>query len=339
MLSQSILVIGGSGAQGMPVVRWLSQQPQYSAIRVLTRDSTSENSQYLATISKVSLYVGQTDNEEDLKGAFAGIDLAHVNLNSFALGIKNELYWGIRIYEIAVQAGVKHFIWSSLDRFMADTNYDDETRVGHYYGKAYVEQWLSAIPQRRDSTRWSILTTGPYIEMLSELLRPRQRDDGMYIFEVPLGNGLVPFVHLEDLGHYVHWIFSNPDQSAGLNVKVAMEHVSYEYLAATFTKVTGRPAIYRNISFDEFFTAGPLSSIAEVKLGPQKDQDDPTLLSYRENFTAWWKLYQRAGNDRNILKRDYEFLDRIFPERVRTVEDWMRKIDYTGAARPVLKAA
>ncbi|KAJ5460075.1 uncharacterized protein N7458_001627 [Penicillium daleae] len=336
-MSQSVLVIGGSGAQGMPVVKELSRQSQYSEIRVLTRDSTSENSQNLATLPKVSLYIGQPDNEDDLKRAFTGIDLVHVNLNSFALGIKNELYWGIRIYEIAVQSGVKHLIWSSLDRYMVDTNFNDELRAGHYYGKAYVEQWLSAIPQRKESTRWSIMTTGPYIQMLSELLRPRISDDGTYIFEAPLGNGLVPFVHLDDLGHYVHWIFSNPDESAGMNVKVAIEHVSYEYLAATFTKVTGNAAVYRDVTIDEWFTAGPLSDVADVKLGADKGQGDPTLLSYRQNFTAWWKLYQRAGEDRNILKRDYDFLDRIFPGRVRTVEEWMRKVGYTGAASSVLK--
>lgn len=302
----------------------------------MTRDPTSASSQYLATLPKVSLYTGQTDNEDDLKGAFSGIDLAHVNLNSFALGIKEELYWGIRIYEIAVQSGVKHFIWSSLDRFMADTKYDDETRVIHYYGKAYVEQWLSAIPQRKDSTRWTIMTTGPYIEMLSQLLQPRQEDDGTYVFEVPLGDGLVPFIHLDDLGHYVNWIFSNPDESAGMNLKIAIEHASYEYLVSTFTKVTGKPAKYRNVSFDEWFTTGPLSPVADVKLG--KGRDDSTLLTNRENFTAWWKLYQLAGKDREVLKRDYELLDRIFPGRVRTVEEWMRKVGYTGEARFVLKA-
>lgn len=314
----------------------LSRQAQYSNIRVLTRNSTSENCQLLATLPKVSLHLGRTDDEETLKGAFAGVDLAYVNTNSFVLGIKNEIFWGIRIYELAVQAGVKHFIWSSLDNFMYDTQYDDALRVGHYYGKAYVEQWLSAIPQRKDSTRWSILTTGPYIEMLSELLRPRQDEDGTYVFEAPLKDGSVPFVHLEDLGPYVHWMFSHIDQSAGMNLKVAVEHVSYDYLAATFAKVTGKPARYENISFDEYFTSDALAPVAEIKLGTETAGNDPSLLSYKQNFTAWWKLYQRCGGNKGILQRDYEFLDEIFPDRVRSVEQWMRKTNYTGEMRPVL---
>ncbi|KAH8822099.1 hypothetical protein F5884DRAFT_868457 [Xylogone sp. PMI_703] len=340
MASRSVLVIGGSGAQGIPIVQELSRQSEYTAIRVLTRDSTSVNCKLLESLPKVSLHLGATDDEESLRAAFSGIDLAFINLNSFAIGIKNEIYWGIRIYELAVQAGVKHLIWSSLDSFMSDVRYDDALRVGHYYGKAHVEQWLSAIPQREDSTRWSILTTGPYIEMLSELLRPRQEADGTFVFEAPLGDGAVPFVHLDDLGPYVHWIFSNIDQSAGLNLKVAVEHVPYTYLAEVFTKVTGKPAKYSNVDFNEWFSTGPMAPIAERKLGVEvTGNKDQSLLTYRQNFSAWWALYQRSGGNKGLLRRDYEFLDKIFPQRVRSLEQWMRKTGYTGEPRPVLKGS
>lgn len=287
---------------------------------------------------KVTLYPGSADDEPALRKAFSGIDLAFVNTNSWSLGIKNEIYWGIRIYELAVQAGVKHFIWSSLDNFAFDTKYDEDLRVGHYYGKAHVEQWLSSIPQRADSTRWSVLTTGPYIEMLSELLRPSRDKNGLYSFNAPLAQGAVPFVHLDDLGVYVDWIFAHIDESAGMNLKVAVEHVSYDYLAKIFTKLTGKPAQYRDITFEQAFTDGPFAPIAELKLGSETAGDDPTLLSYRENFTAWWKLYQKSGENKGILKRDYQLLDRIFPGRVRSLEQWMRKVNYTGEPRLVLKA-
>lgn len=312
----------------------LSRQPYYTAVRVLTRDTSSENCRLLASLPKVSLHVGATDNERDLRVALSGIDLAFVNLNSFAIGIKNEIFWGIRIYELAVRAGVKHLIWSSLDNFMFEEKYDDALHVGHYYGKSHVEQWLSALPQREGFTRWSILTTGPYIEMLSELLRPRQETDGTFVFEAPLADGAVPFIHLDDLGPYVHWIYSNINRSAGMNLKVAVEHVSYSYLAEVFTKVTGKPARYQNVTLEEWFRSGPMSPVADKKLG---SGDDPTLLTYRQNFSAWWTLYQRSGGNKGILRRDYELLDKIFPRRVRSLEQWMRKVGYTGERRVVLK--
>jgi hypothetical protein len=94
---------------------------------------------------------------------------------------------------------------------------------------------MSALPQT--PMRWSLVTTGPYIEMLFDQLRGFERDDGTFVFRLPLGDGAIPFVHLDDLGHYVNWIFANPNESAGVNVKVAVAHVPGAYLAEIFTKV------------------------------------------------------------------------------------------------------
>lgn len=283
------------------------------------------------------LHIGSTDDESVLRSAFADVDYAFVNINSFALGIKNEIYWGIRIFEIAVQSGVKHYIWSSLDNYAASTGFNEELRCGHYYGKGHVEQWMAALPQMK--MKWSILTTGPYIEMLSERLRPVKREaDGVYVFRAPLANGAVPFVHLDDLGPYVHWILSHPTESAGLNLKVAIEHVSYAHLVDSFTRVTGETAVYENPSIEEYFAEGPFTPVAEVKLGAQTaGEDDTSLLTYRDNFSAWWRLYQGSGGNKGLIRRDYEFLDRIFPDRVKSVEQWMRKVVYTGEERTVLK--
>jgi uncharacterized protein YbjT (DUF2867 family) len=115
-------------------------------VNVLTRNQETENSKKLGALPNVTLFTGETDDEVALRKAFAGVDYAFVNLNSWALGIKNEIFWGIRIFEIAVQSGVKHYIWSSLDNFAPETQFDDSISAGHYYGKGHVEQWMSAVP-------------------------------------------------------------------------------------------------------------------------------------------------------------------------------------------------
>src|SRR5277367_1433329 len=110
---KNVLLIGGAGAQGVPIVKALSQDPQFTSIRVLTRDATSDNAKLLSSLPRVSLYIGTAEDELSLRSAFKDIDLAFVNLNGFALGIKSETYWGIRIFEIAIQSGVKQYIWSA----------------------------------------------------------------------------------------------------------------------------------------------------------------------------------------------------------------------------------
>lgn len=305
------------------------------SVRVLTRSETSNAAQKLASLPNVELHLGSAYDEDVLRAAFKDVDLAYVNINSFAIGPRNEVWWGIRIFEIAVQSGVKHYIWSSLDNYFHDQLYDESLRVAHYYGKGIVKQWMSAIPQT--PMRWSVLTTGPYIEALGELMLPVQ-EDGVAVFRVPLGDGAVPFIHLDDLGFYVDWIFSHPEISAGMDLKVAVDHVSFHEVAATFTEVTGKPARYENITFEEYFTTGPLAQPASTKLGVEgAGEDDPSLLTYQQNFTAWWKLYQLSGGNQGLIQRNYELLDKIHPKRVRSLKQWMEKTGYAGEYKPVLK--
>lgn len=294
---------------------------------VQTRNPNSANAQTLAALENVSFAIGAPDDEEALKRAFVGIDYAFVNLNTWALGIKNEIYWGIRIFEIAVQSGVKHYIWSSLDNFFHQTKYDESLRVGHYYGKGHVEQWLSALPQ--EPTRWSVLTTGPYIEQLWNLQRPQKLDSGEYEWRLPLGDGAIPYTCLDDLGYYVRWILENPQRSAGLNLKQAVEHVSLIQLASSFTEVTGKPAKATNVSIDQWFENSSLSSKRDHKIASStSSKDDTSLLTMYQNFGAWWRLYQRSGGNEGILRRDYVFLDEIHPQRTRSLKEWMKRVHY-----------
>ena len=103
MSSQSVLIIGGTGGQGMPIVEGSAHIASLPAsihmlilnielaqngfkVRVLTRNQDSDNSKKLATLQNVSLYTGAPDDEGSLRKAFAGVDYAFVNLNSWALG-------------------------------------------------------------------------------------------------------------------------------------------------------------------------------------------------------------------------------------------------------------
>jgi len=300
-------------------------------VRVLTRNQDSDNSKKLASLSNVSLYTGHPNDDNSLKEAFKGVDYAFVNLNSWALGIKNEIYWGIRTFEIAVQSGVKHYIWSSLDNFFLETRYTDSFRAGHYYGKGHVEQWMSALPQT--PMKWSVLTTSPYIEQLWGLQFPKKSVNGEYDFRLPLGDGAIPYTCLDDLGYYVRWIFDHPEKSAGLNVKLAVEHVSLEQLASTFTEVTGKPAKATNLTIDEWFQDVGLAKSGKHLIGSSiVKSDDGSLLTTYDNFSAWWRIYQNSGgnNAHSLLKRNYALLDEIHPGRTRSLKQWMERVGYDG---------
>ncbi|OCL04420.1 NAD(P)-binding protein [Glonium stellatum] len=334
MALQTVLVIGGAGAQGVPIVKALSADGKY-AIRILTRNAESPTAKELLRLPNVGIAVGDSQNESDLRAAFKGVDMAFVNLNSFALGIRAEMYWGTRIFEIAVESGVKHYIWSALEPTLKLSGYNEDFRVAHYEGKSRVTDWMHAQPQI--PMKWSVITTGPYIEMLSELLRPTKAEDGTAVFELPLEDGAVPFIHLDDIGLYIRWILNNPSESAGLNLKVSTAHVTGNELASAFTSFTGKPAHYHSMPLEEWISkhsVGPPS----YKLGSEYEgPDDPTLLTIEKSFSNWWRLYQKSAENKGLIKTDYELLDRILPGRVKSVGDWMKKVRYTGEKLSVLK--
>jgi NAD(P)-dependent dehydrogenase (short-subunit alcohol dehydrogenase family) len=132
----SCLVIGGTGAQGAAVVRALALSGKYT-VKVLTRDVSSSHAQELRAPT-VSLIEGDCFNEADLSRAFEGIESCFVNTNGFAVGEKSEIYWGIRIYEIAVFAGVRHFVYGGLDYCSRKAGFNPKYRCHHYDAKGKV---------------------------------------------------------------------------------------------------------------------------------------------------------------------------------------------------------
>jgi hypothetical protein len=110
---------------------------------------------------------GRFDDYEKVRAAFQGIWGAWVNTDGFTVGEEREVYAGMRIFEIARQTPtLKHYVYSSLDYMFKKSGYKDQYRSGHYDGKARVAEWLKAQPSDPNGLIWSVVTTGPYMDML-----------------------------------------------------------------------------------------------------------------------------------------------------------------------------
>jgi hypothetical protein len=177
------------------------------------------------------------------------------------------------------------------------------------------------------------------MEMLNASLNP-QLINGVYTFTLPLANGAMPLIHLDDLGLYALWIFTHPEDARGLNLEIATAHVTGEDMAAAFTAATGRPAAYQPDDIQTFLEKGfaSMPQGPDTLIGVNHAPGDKTLLTWRQNFTAWWEIYRASGGNKGIIQRDYDLLDRILPSRVRSLEEWMKKVGYTGEYKRLLKA-
>jgi len=188
-----------------------------------------------------------------------------------------------------------------------------------------------------DPMTWSVLSSGPYAERLFDSAFPTIDVDGIYVFNLPLGpTGAMPLVSLDDLGDYVKWIFSHKDRASGLELGIAIAHITGAEHASAFQAVTGKKARYEDVPLQTV-----LNSMQPGKIGAKASPgyDDPTLRTAAEHFGPWFGIFRDSGGNTGCWKRDYELLDEIFPGRIRTLEEWMRRVGYMGEPKQILKTA
>ncbi|KAI2611807.1 NAD(P)-binding protein [Hypoxylon sp. NC1633] len=326
-----IAVIGGTGAQGTSVVRELVKSGLYK-VRALTRDASSSRLQDLQSYGPVEPLEGTFASEADLRALFHGAWGAFVNLDGFNSGEKTEMYWSIRSYELAIEEGVKFFVFGNLDYLYKKSGYRPEFRAGHYDGKGRIGEWiLQQNKDNQDRMKAALFTTSPYMEMTITAHVPMSPtvEDGVLTWRLPLNDGAVPFTALDDCGYYVKWLFDDPERANGMDLEVALEHVSLQELARAFTKVTGKPSRAINVDLDEYF-AKVWAFDPDTPVAYNADPSDPATLTARQNFSAFWTAWRHSGGNVGVLRRDYKRLDEIHPNRIRSAEDFFRRENEKG---------
>lgn len=191
---------------------------------------------------------------------------------------------------------------------------------------------------------WSIVTTGPYMNMLEYVSSAflcdttptntlyfiqgmfgplHQRKDGTFVFATPIGSGHVPMIALSDLGYFARFTFDHREDTSGKELEIATEMVGWDSLVSTFKKVTGQKAIVLHQSLDEWF-----ANFENVDLPLAHDYNKGVevegVVTFRSNFTAWWSAFR---DDK--LTRDMEWIRKNNPKG-HTLESWMRESNYKG---------
>lgn len=243
------------------------------------------------------------------------------------------MYWATRAYELALVEGIKFFVYGNLDYVYKKSGYRPEFRTGHYDGKGRIGEWiLEQTKTNRSRMGAALFTTGPYIQMALAKHTPMSPvvEYGTVVWRVPLGEGAVAHVDLNDCGHYVRWLFDNQERANGMDLEVAIDLIDYHDMARAFTAVTGKPARYENVSMEEYWESGPLSHAKDKPAGYSSKLEDPATMSLQQNFTGFWNMWAASGGNKGVIRRNLALLDEIHPHRTRSVEDWFRKEQKRG---------
>ncbi len=189
-------------------------------------------------------------------------------------------------------------------------------------------EWILFQNQKnRDRMGAALFTTGPYIEMAIAAGTPMTPtvENGVVTWRVPLGDGAVSHVALDDCGYYVRWLFDHPERANGMDLEVSIAPIKYDDLAKAFEKVTGHEAKYIDTSLEDYWEKGPMKAAASAPAGYNADVTDKSVMSIKDNFTGFWNTWKDE-----VLDRDYGLLDEIHPNRIKSAEEWFKREDEEG---------
>lgn len=125
-----IAVLGATGSQGGAVVRALVDRGEFR-VRALTRTPAA----YTGPADEVAR--ADLNEQGSLDIAFADAYGVYA-VSNFADPESDEVTQGRRAVDAAAQAGVRHFIWSTLPN-VEDIS-DGEFKVAHFTNKAKVDR-------------------------------------------------------------------------------------------------------------------------------------------------------------------------------------------------------
>lgn len=263
-MSRAILITGATGQQGGAVLNALiARQPSDFLLLAVTRNAQSPSAKRLAAKSpSVRLVEGDLNNVPGLfksatKAAGTiplwGVYSVQVSMGS-GVTLEGEVRQGKAMIDESIKAGIKHFVYSSVDRGGNERSWDNPTPVPHFKTKHEIEHHLrnSTAPtdRRKDTTNpttgsttnntmgWTILRPSIFMDNLApgfagKVFLTMLRDT---MKEKPL-----QWVATKDIGRFAAEAFHNPDTWDNRAIGLAGDELTFSQLSLAFQKVTGKP--------------------------------------------------------------------------------------------------
>ena len=231
--SRRILVTGATGKQGGAVLRSLLQtqpNPPFS-ILALTRNAESASAKRLATQSNVSVVQGDFS---DCSAIFKRIGAPVWGVFSVQLPFAKEEAQGKALVDAAVEAGVQHFVYASVER----RDNSQATEVPHFASKHRIEQHLMAkAKESRQGMTWTILRSVAFMDNYMNNFLGK----GFAAMWKQVGDKKLQIVASEDIGFWGASAFTQPEEYRNKEISIAGDELNYVEASRIFHEVTGRP--------------------------------------------------------------------------------------------------
>jgi uncharacterized protein YbjT (DUF2867 family) len=250
MSKKLIAVVGATGQQGGGVVRALQASGKFN-LRALTRNP-EKHRQLADEVVKADL-----DRPETLETGFKGAYGVFLVTNFQEKGT-GEFEQAEAAVCAAKEAGVKHFVWSTLPD--VETISGGKFNVPHFTGKAKVDR----VVKEAGFPHHTFVIAPGYYQNFVGALAPQKQADGSVGWALPL-DPKVRCLHMGDireLGDIVAGAFAHPDQAGhGEYLPLVGDFLSFNEIVQTLNR-QGHHLSYKQIPKEVF--AGAFPGAAEI---------------------------------------------------------------------------
>jgi len=241
MEKKIIAVIGATGSQGKGVVNALVNEGSFK-VRAITR-----NPQNYSGKADEAVKADLTDINS-LKEAFKGVHGVFVVTN-FWEGA-DEVAQGKTAIQAAKDAGVNHFIWSTLPDVEKISN--GKFDVPHFTGKAKVDELIKVA----GFENYTFVQPPFYFQNLTGMMGAQPQQDGSMGWTLPIDptKKAIHMSDINDLGKVVAGAFLHPEKTGnGSYLSLATELNSFNDILSVY-KANGKDYSFNQVPVELFST-------------------------------------------------------------------------------------
>jgi uncharacterized protein YbjT (DUF2867 family) len=266
MSNRIVVISGATGQQGGAVARALAGKG--FTIRALTRNPESDAARAIAKDAGAELVKAELDDEASILAALKGAWGAFGVQNTWTAGVEGEEAQGHRFAKAARQAGVQHYVYTSV------ASADRQTGIPHFENKARVEGTIRGL----DFPSYAIIRP---VFFMSNLTSPWFLNGDKLVSALD-PKTVLQMIDVADIGQYGALAFTDAARFKNLEIDIAGDAKTMPETAAILAKALGKPIEYMQI---------PMSEI-------RKNSDD---------FALMLEWFERVGYDADIAGNAKEY--------------------------------
>jgi uncharacterized protein YbjT (DUF2867 family) len=223
---RTVLVTGATGKQGGAVARQLLARGY--RVRAMTRKPEGENARALARLG-AQIVQGDLDDAASLTKAVQGVWGAFSVQNSWEAGVEREEEQGKRLATIAKDAGVQHFVYSSVG------SAHRQTGIPHFESKWRIEEAVRSL----GFPSHTIIRPVFFMEnFLSPPLKSGIDQGKLTLALQP--TTVLQMIAVDDIGKYGAWAFESYQKLNGREIDIAGDARTMPETASIIGQAAGR---------------------------------------------------------------------------------------------------